>query len=381
MRYAGYWKRNNTAGSFEIGFNSEDSRVLTIEPYHLMEFWLRDLFGGVEYQNFLDSLPDYRKDPTRPGWYRDYTGLALMYPTMEQLSDGSTVSVVRGRSLNEFLYSEHINFPAGSAQADKTGPAETVGKEYVNENIGPGAGVDAAGYTRVRAGLSIEADAGSGGTYSGLNARHLVGDILQDMSELATGPSDYNIVQTGDATFEFQWKSPIWGLDKRVGNGVRRPVLFSAQMGNVENVTSKISYMESCSAAMIYGQGIGMSQKTGAAYDTTFTSLTSWARKVRMRQGRTLVEQETLDDLAYAELKANQRVIDVTCSLIEIIGCRYGTHWEVGDLITVADTVFGRQVHRKVLGAWVSLRSAQGGAVGGTVTFVPELGEYIGIGE
>ena len=164
-------------------------------------------------------------------------------------------------------------------------------------------------------------------------------------------------------------------------NRVRRPVLFSANMGNVEDVSSSISYMDAASGIIVYGQGVGSTQKPGTAYDISMTSLTTWARKVLIQQGRTLLEQETLNDLAYTELKDVERQIDVTCRVIEIMGCRYGTHWGIGDLVTVADTIYGRQVNRKIQGAWVSLRSAQGGALGGTVTIVPELGEYIGIGE
>jgi len=140
LRSAAYLKYLRTPGSFSLQFNAEDQRVLTIEPYHIIEFWLRDSYGGPEYQRFLDSLPDYRKDPDRPGWYRDYHGFVMTEPVLDQRRDGTYHSTIYGRNQNDWLYSEYIDYVPGSPQTRKNGPAETVAKEITNENIGPGAG-------------------------------------------------------------------------------------------------------------------------------------------------------------------------------------------------------------------------------------------------
>ena len=172
-----------------------------------------DGYNDLAYQQFLASLPAYAKDARMPGWYRDFTGFVLTEPRLEQENDGSYSSWIYGRGLNDLLYSEYIDYPPGQPQTRKNAVAETVAKELVNENIGPGAGVDAGGYTRVRAGLTIEPDDGAGATWKADRSRKLLGDVLQEVGD--AGPGDYMIVQIGDAAFEFQWRSPHWGQDKR----------------------------------------------------------------------------------------------------------------------------------------------------------------------
>jgi hypothetical protein len=378
MRYCGYDKRLRTPGSWILGFNAHDERVLDFRPYHIVEFWLRDGFGGDEYDAFLASLPAYRKDPFRPQWYRDFTGFVLTYPELDQTADGAYVSTLRGRGLNEWLYSEYIDYAPGTSEAEKSSASETVAKEYVDENIGPNAGTDAGGYSRVREGLSVQADAGNGATWEGDRSRKLLGDVLQEIADMPTGPGDYMIVQVGDALFDFQWRSPHWGEDKRVGNGVRRPVLFSARMDNVEDVSSSISYLSAASGVIVYGQGVGSTLKPGTAYDTTLTTQTSWARKVLVRQSRSTVDQTALNDFAYGELRENWPEIDVDSTVKQIFSSRYNVHWQLGDLVTVEDTLYGRQIDRKVLGVRVTLEAASDSG-GGLVTIRPALGDFINV--
>ena len=275
------------------------------------------------------------------------------------------------------MYSEPIDAAPGSTEAQKDGAAETVAKEYVDENIGPGAGLDEGGHSRVRVGLSVQADGGAGGTWSGSRSRKVLGDVLVEVGNTATGPGDYMIVQIGDALFEFQWHSPYWGLDKREGNGVRRPVLFSARMGNVENISSSVSYMAAASGVVVYGQGVGELLKPGTAYDTTLTTITSWARKQLIRLKRDTVTQASLNNAAYAALIDNQVEVSVASTVKEIVSCRYNVHWGVGDLVTVADTIYGRQINRKVTGVQVSLEAE--GTQGGVVKISPELGDYVDV--
>lgn len=372
LQYASYHRRLRTPGGWEIGFNEQDDRVLLIEPYHIMEFWLRDRYGGMEYQRFLNSLPAYRKDAQRPNWYLDHTGLVLTEPTITQQQDGTYTMQVRGRGLNEFLASEYIDFAPGTSEAEKSGVAETVAKAYVNENIGPGAGTDAGGKSRVRVGLTVEASAGSGGTWQGDRSRELLSDVVRELADVASGPGDYMIEQVGDAAFEFQWRAPHWGLDKRLGNGVRRPVLFASSQGNVQNMVSSVSYLRAVSGVIAYGQGLSNNLKPGTAYDATLTTTTSWARKVVLRNaGRDAVTQAALDDSAYAELYRQRPETTVETEVLTILSCRYNVHWKIGDLCTVQDTWSGRQVDRKIVGAWVSLPQD------GNVSIIPDFGDFI----
>lgn len=375
LRSATYLKYLRTPGSFSLQFNAHDQRVLSLRPYHLVEFWLRDGYNDLAYQQFLASLPAYAKDARMPGWYRDFTGLVLTEPRLEQEADGSYSSWIYGRGLNDWLYSEYIDYPPGQPQTRKNAPAETVAKELVNENIGPGAGVDAGGYTRVRAGLTIEPDGGAGATWKADRSRKLLGDVLQEVGD--AGPGDYMIVQIGDAAFEFQWRSPHWGQDKRVGNGARRPMLFAARLGNVATVRSEYSYLDALSAVTVYGQGTSADLLPGTAYDTTLTAITSWARRAALRFSRSSDDADDITNYAQAVLRENQPRVNVDVETVEIVSSRYNVHWQVGDLVTVEDTLYGRQIDRKVLGVTVTFQAATATAFGLRAT--PHLGDFIDV--
>lgn len=369
-----YLKYLRSPGGFTLRFNAQDRRVMTMRPFHIIEFWLRDTYSDIESVNFLASLPAYQKDAARPGWYRDFTGFLMTEPELSQSRDGTYVSVFYGRGLNDLLYNEYIDYAPGTPQTNKTDPAETVAKEMVDENIGPGAGVDSGGQSRVRPGLSIEADGATGAIWSAQRSRKLLGDVLQEVGD--TGPGDYMIIQTGDATMEYQWRNPHWGLDKRVGNGVRRPMLFSARMGNVESLRSAISYLAAASSVTAHGQGTGAGLLPATAYNTTFTDETLWARRALLRFSRNSIDADDLESVAQAALYQNWPEIEVEIVSKELQSSRYNAHWQLGDLVTVEDTVYGRQIDRKVLGVKVVF-SSSGDDAGVRVS--PELGSFIDV--
>ena len=82
LRSATYLKYLRTPGSFSLQFNAHDRRILSLRPYHLIEFWLRDGYNDLAYQQFQASLPAYAKDARMPGWYRDFTGFVLTEPRL-----------------------------------------------------------------------------------------------------------------------------------------------------------------------------------------------------------------------------------------------------------------------------------------------------------
>lgn len=376
LRSAGYEKNLRTPGSFLLEFNAQDQRVLTLLPYHTIEFWLRDSYGNNEYALFLASLPDYQKDPLRPGWYRDFSGFLMTAPILLQAADGTYTSQFYGRGLNDWLYSEYIDYTPGAPQTRKNGPAETVAKQMVDENIGPGAGVDQGGQSRVRPGLSVEVDAATGATWNAQRSRKLLGDVLQEVGDV--GPGDYMIIQVGDAAFEFQWRYPHWGVDKRVNNGVRRPMLFSARLGNVESVKSAISYLGAASTVTAYGQGIGADLLPATVYDHTLTNDTLRARRAILRASRSSGEDPDLEAYALAALYENGPDISVDIVSKELQTSRYNVHWQLGDLVTVEDTVYGRRIDRKVQGVNVMLSNGDSGDESG-VTVKPRLEGFINV--
>ncbi len=241
---------------------------------------------------------------------------------------------------------------------------------------GTGAGVDNGGQSRVRPGLTVEVDGATGAVWNAQRSRKLLGDVMQEVGD--RGPGDYMIIQTGDVAFEFQWRHPHWGLDKRVGNGVRRPMLFSARLGNVESVRSSISYLSAASTVTAYGQGIGADLLPATVYNHQLTNETLWARRAMLRMSRNSSEDADLEAVAQATLRENWPEISVEISSKELQTSRYNIHWSLGDLVTVEDTVYGRQIDRKVLGVSVTMSPPSTGD-GVAVGVSPRLGDFIDV--
>ena len=145
-----------------------------------------------------------------------------------------------GEGYTGLVNSETIRYAAGTPQSNKNADVGTVVQEFINENIGPGAGVDGNGNTRVRPGLSIAPIGAVGKNWSGGRSNKLLGDVISELAEFA--PADFYITPNGAAQFLFNFSSPRYGRDLTRGNlDGNNPVVFSADAGTVEFVSSIIA--------------------------------------------------------------------------------------------------------------------------------------------
>jgi len=340
-----YRKRLRTPGGFNVRIHGDDERVVLLELLdtgaadthldYVFEFWRYDPLGGLD-------------------WYRDFS-VFHRYDVWQQLQDGSIIYQAMGRGFNDLLQAEEIRWYAGSTQGTKSGAAETVAKEYVNENIGPGATV-AAGRDRtgVFQGLSVQADAATGAAWSGGRANKNLLDVLVELAEFAPGdfmlePLSYH---PAAITMEFQWRAGQWGLDKTWGNGVRPAVVFSPDNGNVENIEMTYSRLDEVNICDVGGQNTGAAR--AYSYCTSGAEADSpWARRGVFRNasnegtaaGREAKANETLHK------QRSRRVLTFDTRQTE--ATRYGRDWGVGDLVTVE--FLGRSYDEKIIGVTCSV--------------------------
>ena len=359
MQSFSYRKRLRTAGAFTIQVQGYDERVEMLALDYFFEFWRRDPQIPLAH---IATLPLYMRDPLMGGWYLDFCGFLRTEPEYTLTADGTYTATLRGRGLNDLFSSEPITYPKNSTQAAKTGAAETVAKAYVNENIGPGAGLDAEGNSRVRQGLTVEATAGTGAAWEGDRANKLLSEVLSELGNFA--PGDYNLVYQQNAAMEFQWRDMRWGLDRTDGNGVNVPIIFSARLNNIGQITSSRSYLNDVNVVNVLGQGVGDNNKVRAVSGASL-ALSPWSRRAITIEDRNAVEDTAMDNLGYAELNARTTTSEIDVQVLQSAGVRYGPDpsgtrglWDYGDFITVEDTVTGRQVNKKIVGVTVSLSSA-----------------------
>jgi len=331
-----YQKLIRKPGAYSLTLYGNDERISAFVLDGQIEFWRRDPAGGL-------------------GWYLDYEGFHR-YPKYTQDEEGREIFVSHGVGYNCLLASETIQYAAGSAQSCKgPAPAETVAKAFVNENVGPGAGVDQLALARVRPGLAIQADAASGANWTGCRAYRNLIDVLVELGWAA--PGDFMVVGTGAATFEFQWAANQWGLDRTVGNGVRPPVTFSAIAGNLERINHGYNRINETNICYVQGAGLTTTRLRRTRQDAGLLAGSPWARRAVARDARDEDNNARLDERGDEVLEKEQPRRNLDFAARQTVATRYGREWDFGDLVSVEywEGLINYRVSAKIVDVTVSM--------------------------
>ena len=316
------------------------------------------IFGDDERKPYIvrDGIFEfYRNDPLwiGKGFYKDFESFHLARQTVFN-DDGSRILISKGFGFNVLLWSEPILYDAGTSYTCKSGPAETVAKEYVNENIGPGAGLDYAGGNRVRQGLTVEPDTGKGANWEGCRSYLQLGDVINELAN--AGPGDYMIVGTGGDmgpnTFEFQWRDVRWGSDKR--RGTANPVVFSDESGTATNIDVVEDWRTEVNVCSALGWGLGEARIEEVASIASATA-TPWSRRAVARDARDLGNRAHLIERANETIEKQRTKPFIRLETIQSSQLRYGRDYNLGDLVTVESE--GATYDRKIVAVTVSVES------------------------
>ena len=319
LRYA---HKLNDPGEFSFVVSGEDARC------DLFEF-----DGGLEV---------WRVVPGAATWYREWAGLV---EDMDDnvLDNGDHEFVVTGSKPLGLLGRREVWWYSGTPQADKSGVSETVIKEYVDENAGPGAllasGRWADGMT---VGLSVEADLARGygwdGARSGRNLLQTIQEIA-DYSELG-----FDVVETAARAWEFRVyegqpgadRTTI-GLDPATGlNGAgNTPIIFAPELGNVKSASFQRRRRGELNAVAVLGQGLASTRVVLIVEDVVSIGETPLNRREVSRSGTsqnpTLAE---LEQMGYEELTRAQYREQVNFRPMMTAAQFYGVHYFFGDSVT-----------------------------------------------
>jgi len=320
-----YVKRVRTGGQHVLRIDGEDERIALFRQDYFIEWRRRDPVGDLD-------------------WYTDFTTFHRSWQ-WEQDAEGRLVYVSRGRGLNDLLTAEPIRYAAGSAEASKSAASESAIKQFVNENIGPGA----APVARVMPGLTVQVDGATGAVWTGARANRPLQDVLQELGDYA--PGDYMIVNTGLPTFEFQWRLNQWGTDVRAGQP--NAVVFSAANGNATNIKFGESHLDEVNVAYVLGQGEGAARTIETVEDAALLAASPWARRAVARDARNESTVAALQDKGAATLLKQRPVRSVTFKALQSTATRYGRDWGLGYLVTVESR--GQSIGQKIRGVRVSM--------------------------
>ena len=342
-----YRKRLRTAGGLSVRIFGDDQRI---------EDYLR-LDKGFDYRWRV-----FRSDPLWDNVERkDFVGFHRGEQD-DQLSTGDFLYTSFSTGPNGWMDSEFIDYPAGSSFTQKSGDASVVAYNFVNENIGPAAGTDDLGLSRVRPRLDLVYPVLSGTQWSGGRAYKLLSDVLVELADIA--PADYMIeeedppsggVQAQTLTqFLWSWRSPRWGKDRTRNNEEGNPpLLFSADTRNIQQFKSVYTHLNERNVITVVGQGVGASRKRAMVARNGTIGLSPWARQAVVRD-LSSAEDDELGDKAQEELVAGAPSYNVSFQVLQNEFTRYGRDWDIGDLVHVATK--GREAIMKIIGVTVTLQ-------------------------
>jgi hypothetical protein len=306
-------RRVNGPATHEISIDAtDDTRAELFEVDGQLELWRR---------------------PPGEAWSKEYEGLHRV-GRWSMDDAGKVIFATTGAGYQSLLSRRIIAATAGSAGAEKSGPAETVLKAYCNEQAGPGASAD-----RQIAGLSIQADGGGGATISIARSYRNLLEVCQEIA--AVGGGDFDVVGVGPALFEVRWYTGQRGDDHRLSGP--DPVVFSTEYGNMgAPVLTESSAV--ASAVLVAGQGAGASR----TWEWRPASLPTGLDRIEVfRDARDSDISAVLQARGDAELEAGRASSKLQFKVLQTPASLYGVHYGLGDLVSAR--YLGHEVDLKLV--------------------------------
>lgn len=337
--------------------NAPDNHVLTLIAQTAMGELLHE-DTSTDYQ-----IEVYRSD-VEAGipWYMDYEGFHRT--SVHAIAETGRQRVTSyGNGYDYLLGGRSILYPAGSAGAEKTGPGETVMKEYVDENAGPGATAPPRLFDGVTPGFTVQADGAAGSSWTGARAYR---DLMATVQEIAHATLvDFKVVGISAALFEFRAKAYPWGEDRSTQGldpvtGLNAagnvPVIFSVPFGNLRNFTHTHNHTEEGNAIIVLGQGLEDDRLVIERPDAVAVALTPWNRREAVRNANLESTQAGLEAVGDTLLHDLMAIESFNFQTLQSPSTRYGRNYFLGDIVTVQHA---NELHFQIIGVTVTVENGR----------------------
>ncbi len=282
-----------------------------------------------------------------------YTDFGGFHRTSSHQTDAvdDDVFLSIGVTYADLLARKVIAYDTGSAGAAKSGVGETVLKAYVNENGGPLSTI-ANGRTVVGIfpGLTIQADGAAGLTWTGDRSGRRLLDVLREISDATD--VDFEVVNTGPATWEFRAKAEpigadrtVTGLDPATGLNAagNAPLIFSLGAANMGAPSFSVNRLGEKTVALVKGQGIG-SDRTVLTLPSAAQDDSPWNAIEAMFTANAEATAGGLVAVANAKLEELQARETFRFDILQQPGTLYGRDYFVGDTVTARYLTFERNI-------------------------------------
>jgi hypothetical protein len=326
-----YGKEINGVGYYAVTFaDTNDPRFDLFKLDYIVEIYRSIPGSGVDWH--LDFIGFHRK------------------PNRKITKEGVATFVSTGPGNNSFLDRKSIGYQAGTIQADKSDAAETVMKEYVDENIGNLATIaNGRKANGTMTGVSVDIDSGNGALWEGKRAYAKLLDTLQDIANYAQ--IDFNMEYNGPAKFLFKTYISQLGVDRTTtglntttgknasGNA---PVILSPERGNVQEYEYYEDRLGEKNVIIVLGKGDGATRDVNVVLDPVSTVESPWNAIETVVNATNQDYQYQRIIVGYENLVAMAKIENLTFKPLQQERCLYGLHYFMGDRLTIQHFTLSR---------------------------------------
>ena len=240
--------------------------------------------------------------------------------------NGKRVVRVLAFSAAHLLKRRIVRFPAGSAQASKTGAADNLIKAVISENF-----ADLVGNGL----LTVQPNASAAASITRQFARRNIGELCSEFAQASAAASTpvplfYDVVFS-NSVFQARTYVGQRGADRRVT--ASGGIAFSLERGNMTQPAYRIDWTREITQADAGGAGTLGSRLVGTAIDAArvaaspFNRMDGWT-------GTQYTTQAACDAEALALLGAGRPVETFEADILSTPGAEYGEAWAWGDMVT-----------------------------------------------
>lgn len=303
--YLTYRKVVNEPGILTFELDADHPAISTFQLDGQIEVWRRNTDYNI-------------------GWYADFYSLYRF--SRYKFTDHDTFLAECPGQLH-WLSRRSIAWFSGTSNRStfNATPAETIMKTLVQYNATTDATV-ANG--RLRAGafatatITIAADTAAGNILSWSGAYKNLLSELQDIAE--AGGGDFDLVKTGDTTWDFRWYTGQRGTDRTA------TVTFALQYGNMKEPTYERDRIGEKTVAVVAGQGEGSERATTVVTGPDFAAANDIEIFIDARDVKTTAALTSRGETKLQEYRSRN---EFDFKVIQTAQTAYGLHYFLGDLV------------------------------------------------
>ena len=244
-----------------------------------------------------------------------------------------TKVVLEGPTQTGLLDRKVIAYKGGQSETEKNAAADDVMKELVDEAMGPSAGNDPYGRSRIQVNFTISADVAAGVTFDGDMQWQRLMDVLQDISDHSHSkgtPMYFDVVQMEPANFQFRTYVEQRGLDRRSGPGA---ITFGLEFGNFSDPKWIEDWSKEQNIIYGLGQGEGQNRTIDPEKDVGRIYRTIWNRQEATQDARGEKTLLGVAKKAFARLVESRPRRKLSGRLQSVPGSLYDLDWGFGDRV------------------------------------------------